>query len=81
MAGKVIIVTGASRGIGYAIAQYLLDNAHKVLLVSRSEEELRNLAEKYPEQAEYTTGDLTNTDVRGPKCQSIPLAVTRSWFD
>jgi NADP-dependent 3-hydroxy acid dehydrogenase YdfG len=63
MMGKVIIVTGASRGIGFAIAQHLLANSHKVLLVSRSEDELRKMKERYPDQADYTTADLTNTDV------------------
>ncbi|KAI3330635.1 short-chain dehydrogenase [Ustulina deusta] len=40
---KVFIVTGASRGLGLAIAQALLRESHKVFLVARSEDELRKL--------------------------------------
>ncbi|KAI1307444.1 short-chain dehydrogenase [Xylaria venustula] len=40
---KVFIVTGASRGLGLAIAQALLRESHKVFLVARSEGELQKL--------------------------------------
>ncbi|KAI1427173.1 short-chain dehydrogenase [Xylaria sp. FL1777] len=40
---KVFIVTGASRGLGLAIAQALLRESHKVFLVARSDDELRKL--------------------------------------
>ena len=63
MPSKVIIVTGASRGIGLAIARYLLEASHKVVLVARTASELENLKSRYPSQVEYLTADLTDLDV------------------
>ncbi|KAF6807757.1 short-chain dehydrogenase [Colletotrichum sojae] len=61
MASKVFIVTGASRGIGLAIAEYLLrDPAHKVVLAARSEDKLRALKEAHPGQVEYAAVDLAD---------------------
>jgi len=58
---KVIILTGASRGIGLAAAHYLLKNAHKVVVVARSEAPLRELEKQYPnDQVDVLTGDLSD---------------------
>ena len=64
MASKVIVVTGASRGIGYAVAKHLLDRSHKVVLVSRTQEPLEALKCQHPTQVEYIAGDLTDFAVR-----------------
>lgn len=61
---KVIILTGASRGIGLAIAQYLLKASHKVVLVARSSEPLEKLKVEYPGQVEYLAADLADFSVR-----------------
>ncbi|TLD22127.1 hypothetical protein PspLS_07937 [Pyricularia sp. CBS 133598] len=58
MASKVVIITGASRGIGLAIAQYLLQASHKVVLVARSEDNILKLKERYPDQVVYCKADL-----------------------
>jgi NADP-dependent 3-hydroxy acid dehydrogenase YdfG len=63
MASKVIIVTGASRGIGLAVAKYLINGTHKVVLASRSEQELAALKSQFPDQVEYMAADLCNFDV------------------
>lgn len=63
MASKVIIVTGASRGIGLAVAKYLIDASHKVLLVSRTDSQMAALKKQYPSQVEYMTADLSNLEV------------------
>ncbi|WQF83017.1 Putative short-chain dehydrogenase/reductase SDR, NAD(P)-binding domain superfamily [Colletotrichum destructivum] len=55
---KVIIVTGASRGIGLAIAQHLLKESHKVVLAARSKDQLEALKAAHPGQVEYIAGDL-----------------------
>jgi NAD(P)-dependent dehydrogenase (short-subunit alcohol dehydrogenase family) len=47
--GKVIIITGASEGIGYATAQLFARHGAKLALVARSEEKLRALASACPE--------------------------------
>lgn len=64
MASKTIIVTGAGRGIGLAVSQYLLQKSHKVVLVARTESELEALKKQYPSQVEYLAADLTNFEVR-----------------
>ncbi|TDZ35937.1 putative oxidoreductase [Colletotrichum spinosum] len=58
MASKVIIVTGASRGIGLAVAKFLLKDSHKLVLAARSKDQLEALKSEYPGQVEYVAGDL-----------------------
>ncbi|KAK0656500.1 hypothetical protein B0T16DRAFT_425063 [Cercophora newfieldiana] len=62
MASKVIIVTGASRGIGLAVTNYLLKQSHKVILVSRSTEQLQALKQQFPSHVEYLAADMTASD-------------------
>lgn len=66
MTSKVIIVTGASRGIGRAVARHLLSASHKVVLVSRSQEELEFIKSQFPGQVEYLAADLTKFEVGLP---------------
>ncbi|KAJ8124203.1 hypothetical protein ONZ43_g18 [Nemania bipapillata] len=60
---KVIIVTGASRGLGHAISRVLLRDSHKVFLVARSEDELRQLKTEYGDAVEYMSADLADLKV------------------
>jgi 3-oxoacyl-[acyl-carrier protein] reductase len=46
IAGRVAIVTGASAGIGYAVADELVANGASVLVVARNEARLNQAAEK-----------------------------------
>ncbi|KAI9841094.1 MAG: hypothetical protein M1837_000998 [Sclerophora amabilis] len=57
---QVIIVTGASRGIGLAVATYLLRPPHQrnVVVVARTSGPLENLQSQYPGQVEVIAGDL-----------------------
>jgi short-subunit dehydrogenase len=61
---KAFIVTGASRGLGVAIAQLLLRAGHKVFLVARSEAGLQQIKAEHPSSVEYMAADLANLDVR-----------------
>jgi NADP-dependent 3-hydroxy acid dehydrogenase YdfG len=73
MPSKVIIVTGASRGIGLAITQCLLKNQHKVVAVSRSEQALKAIKDEYPSQVAYLAADLTDLAVRHSEARNMKL--------
>ncbi|THV54547.1 hypothetical protein BGAL_0024g00110 [Botrytis galanthina] len=66
MAPRTILLTGASRGIGLAIAQKLLKEKHNVVLVARTAGPMEELKKQYPEQVEVVVGDLSDFKV-GPK--------------
>ncbi|KAH6683679.1 short-chain dehydrogenase [Plectosphaerella plurivora] len=58
MASKVIIVTGASRGLGLAITKHLLGTSNSVVLAARSGEQLEALKAAHPKQVAYLAADL-----------------------
>lgn len=61
--GKVIIITGASSGIGEETAKVLAANGAKVVLSARREERLKKLASELGEEnAAYLASDVTNAD-------------------
>jgi nucleoside-diphosphate-sugar epimerase len=62
---KVYIVTGASRGLGLAIAQVLLKESHKVFLIARSEDELKKLKTQHGDSVDYMSADLADFKVIG----------------
>jgi short-subunit dehydrogenase len=60
-----VLLTGATGGIGSALAHALVGDGHAVLLQGRNEERLRALGETFPESAcEYVVGDLTDSAQR-----------------
>ncbi|HEX7304103.1 SDR family oxidoreductase [Lentzea sp.] len=66
--GLTALVTGASKGIGRAIAVELVERGARVVLLARSEEGLRGLAAEIRERggsAEIVVGDLAAAD--GPR--------------
>jgi 3-oxoacyl-[acyl-carrier protein] reductase len=62
LSNKVAIVTGASRGIGKAIAEILSSEGMKVVLVARSHTELDLLAKSLPNDALIQAIDLREPD-------------------
>jgi len=50
---KNILVTGASRGIGYAIAKKLSNQADKLILVARTEKSLQKLKKEFPKALNF----------------------------
>jgi 3-oxoacyl-[acyl-carrier protein] reductase len=62
VSGKVAIVTGASRGIGRAIAETLAAEGMKLSLVARSGEQLKSLAERLPTECMILDMDLRGLD-------------------
>ncbi|KAL8707667.1 MAG: hypothetical protein Q9220_007329 [cf. Caloplaca sp. 1 TL-2023] len=60
MQRKTIIVTGASRGIGLAVAEYLIDASHNVVLLARTADPLEKLRSKSPKQVSTCVGDIAD---------------------
>ncbi len=69
LTGKVAIVTGASRGLGRAIAVALVDQGVRVLAAARSEQELRDLQATAPDM------------IRGRPCDMRDLAAVGALAD
>jgi len=63
--GKVAIVTGASRGIGRAIAQELFDEGMRVTLAARTRDQLISLATPMGNACLIQSVDLTAPDASG----------------
>jgi NAD(P)-dependent dehydrogenase (short-subunit alcohol dehydrogenase family) len=62
LTGKVAIITGASRGIGRAIAQTLASEGMRLVLVARSLEQLKDLASSVPTDCIVQALDLRVSD-------------------
>ncbi|QBD76440.1 glucose 1-dehydrogenase [Ktedonosporobacter rubrisoli] len=62
--GKVVIITGASKGLGAAFAEAFAAEGCKVVITARSKDELGRLASKLEQngtQALAVAGDITNS--------------------
>lgn len=57
-----ILIVGASKGIGYALAKGCIERGEKVTLLSRSLESLKELQKQYPDQVQYDVLDVANLD-------------------
>ncbi|MEJ7556724.1 MAG: SDR family oxidoreductase [Pedobacter sp.] len=55
---KVVIVTGVTSGIGYALAEELLTSGSKVIGIGRNLERVSNLIQKYPSSFIFKKFDL-----------------------
>ena len=55
---RVALITGASRGIGFAAAQKFIDSGHAVILVGRSESSLQQAQKKLGGNSKYLVWDL-----------------------
>lgn len=63
--GNVAVVTGAGRGLGAAIAEAFAQAGADVLIASRTESQLREVAAKVQaagRQAEVVVADLSDTE-------------------
>lgn len=60
--GKVALVTGASEGIGFAIAEALVGAGAHVVLTARREGPLRAAAERLGPAASWVAGDMAGSD-------------------
>ncbi|MEX0684933.1 MAG: SDR family oxidoreductase [Balneolales bacterium] len=62
MIKKKILLTGASRGIGFHIALNLASLGHSVVCVARSSDKLHDLSQKYPGQLIPYPADISITE-------------------
>ena len=62
---KVIIITGASSGIGEETARTLAQNGAKVVLSASREERLKKLADEIGENAVYLASDVSKAEDMG----------------
>lgn len=66
------LVTGASSGLGEAVAEKLLINGNSVILTARTEKKFKELSSKYPNQVVYYIGDVNNAEFINQLIQSLP---------
>lgn len=64
-----------SPGIGLAIAKYLLDHSHNVVVLARGKEALEKLCSQYPNQVRVVAGDLADLSLA-----QIAIDVTKKEF-
>jgi short-subunit dehydrogenase len=80
-AGSTALITGASSGIGAALARELAARGHGVTLVARSEDKLRALAEelsaKHGVRAEVVACDVTDPAARDRLAEAVEAAGLR----
>ena len=62
MPGKVVLITGASRGIGAAVARRLASEGDQLALVGLEPEELKKVAEDCGPDAGWWEADVTDLD-------------------
>ncbi|MDX6270265.1 MAG: hypothetical protein QOD28_1488 [Acidobacteriota bacterium] len=62
LSGKVAVITGASRGIGRAVAEMLAAEGMRLALVARSGEQLDALAKSLPVETLVRVADLREAD-------------------
>ena len=61
---KVIIITGASSGIGYALAEALIARDQYIVAIARREQPLQDLKNKYPDQVRIISADVSSVKGR-----------------
>lgn len=59
---KTILVTAASRGLGYSVAKTLAQEGAQVIICSRSEESLKKATNSIGDQAQYIIADLSRLE-------------------
>ena len=75
MSAKVVVITGASRGLGRAMAEEFIRLGHRVLGCGRSAKAIRELDARYGPDHRFSVVDVTeNEAVRDWAAQCLQLA-------
>src|SRR5712671_517597 len=61
---KTWLITGASSGLGYALAKYVLEKGDRVVMGARTLDSMAALAERHPGRALAIRLDVTNAEQR-----------------
>lgn len=69
---KTLIITGASSGIGRALAKHLASLGNNVIAVARRKKELEELQSLYPQNIQIVTADITQEEGRIRVKQALP---------
>ncbi len=75
VAGKRVVITGASRGLGRLLAHAFSDGGARVALVARSEKDLKAVAEGLPGPSIVCSGDVTDEDFN----EAVADATAAEW--
>ena len=70
-----IWLTGASSGIGAALAPLLLAQGHRLAVSARNVQPLQALAQRYPDQVLVVPGDLRE----GDQVRAIAQQIAQAW--
>jgi NAD(P)-dependent dehydrogenase (short-subunit alcohol dehydrogenase family) len=71
---RVWLITGASSGLGRALAEAVLDRGERAVLAARTEDPLAELAERHPDDAVAAPLDVTDAEA---VCGAVNDAVRR----
>jgi len=63
LAGKVVVITGATAGIGAATARQLVEQGCKVVLNARSDQRLQQMVTDLGANAIFVSGDCSDPDI------------------
>lgn len=69
---KTYLITGASTGLGWAVAKKLLENDYNVLLTARTSKSFTELAQKFSGQVRYYIGDVMDEKFINHLIESVP---------
>ena len=75
VAGKRVVITGASRGLGALLAHAFSSAGASVALVARTERDLKAVAEALPGPTSVISGDVTDEDFN----EAVADAMVGEW--
>ena len=79
-AGKAVVITGGSRGLGLVLARALADEGARLLLVARDEEELANAADDLRTRQPFADVQTVVADVRRRYDAERAIAIAQEHF-